>query len=67
MLQAAGVDHGEGAAVPFADAVDAVAGRAGKVLDDRDALADQPVEEGGLADIGAANDGDDGEGHGAGV
>ena len=62
-LQAAGVDHGEAPAVPLADAVDAVAGGAGDVLDDRDALPDQPVEEGRLADVGAADDGDHGKGH----
>ena len=66
-LEAAGVDHREVAAVPFAGAIDAVAGRAGEVLDDRHPLTDEPVEERGLADIRAADDGDDGEGrHGRG-
>ena len=43
-------------------AVDAVAGGARDVGDDRDALADEPVEERALADVRAADDGDDGEG-----
>ena len=60
-LQAAGVDHGERAAGPLRGAVHAVAGGARDVGDDRDALADEPVEERALADVGAADDGDHGE------
>ena len=66
-LEAAGVDHREVAAAPVGGAVDAVAGRAGQILDDRDPLTDETVEQRGLADVRAADDGDDGEGgHGAG-
>ena len=43
-------------------AVDAVAGDAGLVAHDRAALADDGVEESGLADIGPADDDDGGEG-----
>ena len=43
-----GLDHG----------VDRVAGGAGQVVDDRALLADQAVEEGRLADVGPADDGD---------
>ena len=60
-LQAAGVDHGERAAGPLRGAVDAVAGGARDVGDDRDALADEPVEERALADVRAADDGDHGQ------
>ena len=60
-LQAAGVDHGEGAAGPLRGAVHAVAGGAGDIGDDRDALADEPVEERALADVGAADDRDHGQ------
>jgi hypothetical protein len=42
----------------------AVAGEAGLVGDERDAAADQPVEEGGLPHVGGAHDGDEGSGHG---
>ena len=59
-VPAAGVDHGEGAAVPVGVVVDAVAGDAGTVLDDGLAAADDPVDQGGLAHVGAAHDGQDG-------
>ena len=52
------VDHAERPAAPFAERVEAVAGDARGVLDDREALPDQPVEEGALPDVGAADDGD---------
>ena len=55
---AAGVHEGVGAAVPFGLDADAVAGDAGLVVNDGDALADDAVEEGGFADIRAADDGD---------
>ena len=38
-----------------------VAGHARPVVDQRQLLADQPVEQGGLADVGAADDGDGGQ------
>ena len=58
-LQAAGVDDDEPPAVPLGVAVEAVAGRPGAILDDRRALAEEPVEERALADVRAADDGDD--------
>ena len=61
-LEAAGVDHGERAAVPLGGAVDAIPGGARDVGDDRQALADEPVEERALPDVRAADDGDDGQG-----
>ena len=60
-LQAAGVDHGERASRPFGRAVDAIPGGARDVGDDRDPLPDEAVEEGRLADVRAADDGDHGE------
>ncbi len=55
---AAGVNEREGAAAPFGLGADAVAGDAGLIVDDGDAPADDAVEQGGLADIRAADDGD---------
>ena len=46
-----------------ADALDPVAGHARRVVDDRLPPADQPIEQGRLADIRAAQDGDGGKGH----
>jgi hypothetical protein len=57
-LPAAGVDDGEAAAVPLGVVGDAVAGHAGHVLDDRLAAADDAVDQGGFAYVGAADDGD---------
>ena len=62
-LDAAGVDEGERPAVPVRLPVDAVPGDAGGILHDGKALADELVEEHGLAHIGAAHDGHDGLGH----
>ena len=59
-VPAAGVDDGEGAAVPVGVVGDPVAGHARHVLDDRLAAADDPVDQRGLADVGAADDGEDG-------
>ena len=56
---AAGVDDGEVLAVPVGVAVLAVAGDAGGGVDDGVAAFGEAVEEGGLADIGASDDGDD--------
>ena len=63
-LDAAGVDKGKAAAVPLAFAVNAVAGDAGRVLDDGHALAGQFVKEHRLADVRPADDGYDGLRHG---
>ena len=45
-------------ASPVGLAVEAVAGDAGLVADDGAARTDEPVKERGLADVGAADDGD---------
>ena len=58
-LEPAGVDDDEPPAVPLGVAVQAVAGGPGAVLDDRRALAEEPVEQGALADIRSADDRDD--------
>ena len=58
-VPAAGVDDGEGAAVPVGVVGDPVAGHAGDVLDDRLAAADDPVDQRRLADVGPADDGED--------
>jgi hypothetical protein len=62
-LQPGGVDHRELASQPLADAVEAVTRQAGGRVHDRLSPADQSVEERGLADVGPADDGDDGAGH----
>ena len=61
-VPAAGVDDGEGAAVPVGVVGDPVAGHAGDVLDDRLAAADDPVDQRGLADVGPTDDGEDRDG-----
>ena len=43
---------------PFRLGGDAVAGHPGLVMDDGDAAADDPVEQGGFPDIRTADDGD---------
>ena len=58
---AAGVDELDPVVVDLQRHGDAVAGDAGHVLDDADALAGQRVEEAALADVGPADDGDNGE------
>ena len=58
-LEPAGVDDDEPPAVPLGVAVQPVAGRPGAVLDDRRALAEEPVEQRALADVRSADDGDD--------
>ena len=55
---AAGVDNLEGSPVPSSRAIDAIAGDAGLIGNDRSALADEAVEERRLANIGPADDGD---------
>jgi hypothetical protein len=55
---AAGVHEREGASVPFGLGADAVARDARLVMHDGDAPSDDAVEQRGLADIGAADDGD---------
>ena len=65
VLEAGGVHHPEGQVEQLRLALAPVAGDARQVVDQRDAPADQPVEQGRLADIGSADDGDGGQGHGA--
>ncbi len=55
---AAGVHEREGAPVPFRFGADAVARDAGQVMHNGDAPSDDAVEQGGLADVGATDDGD---------
>ena len=60
-VPAAGVDDGEGAAVPVGVVGHPVAGHARDVLDDGLAAADDPVDQRRLADVGAADDGEHGD------
>ena len=53
-----GVDNGKFVATPFAVAIMAVAGHAGRLIDDSLAHPDQTVEQGGLPDIGPSHNGD---------
>ena len=62
LLEAGGVDHREGEIAEPRLALAAVAGDARPVVDQREPLADQPVEQRRLADIRPADDGD-GEAH----
>ena len=57
--EAAGVDDAEGAIPPEAFLVSAVAGDPGLVMHDGFPAATQPVDQGGLAHVGAPKDGDD--------
>ena len=56
-LPARGVEQGEGEVAELRRRLAHVAGHARRVVDDGAALADQPVEQGRLADIGPADDG----------
>ena len=56
VVEPAGVDERELATAPLRRRVDAVARRPGDVLDDRDALTDEAVEEGGFPDVRAPDD-----------
>ena len=58
LVEAGGVDHGEFEIAETPIALAAVAGDAGLVIDQRQLLPDQPVEQRRLADIGPADDGD---------
>ena len=55
---ARGVDEADRAVVGLDHRVDGVAGGAGQVVHDGALLADEPVEQRRLADVGAADDGD---------
>ena len=63
LLQPGRVDDGEAQIGELPLTLATVAGDAGPVVDQRQLLAGEPVEERRLADIGAADDGE-GEGHG---
>ncbi len=63
VVESPGVDERELAAAPLGGRVDAVARRAGKVLDDRDAFTDEAIEQRRFADVGPPNDRDDGPAH----
>ena len=58
LLQSGGIDHGEVDVAESAFPLAPVAGDARPVVDERQPAADQPVEEGRLADIGATDNGD---------
>ena len=60
---APGVDQRERHALPVGVDELPVAGDAGLLLHDRDSLPHDPVDEGGLADVGPADDRDGGFGH----
>src|SRR5207249_1219946 len=62
--EAPGVHQVEGAAGPLGDREVAVAGDPRAIVDHRLAASEHAVEQGGLADVGPADDGDDGKGHG---
>ena len=64
LLQPRGVHHGKAQIAQPRLALAQVAGDTRLVIDQRQALADQPVEQGRFADIGPADDGE-GESHGA--
>ena len=61
-LEPRGIDEGDGARPKLGLGLAPVARQPGLVVDQRQLLADQPVEQGGLADIRPSDDGD-GEGH----
>src|SRR5947208_2415558 len=61
---AAGVHQLEVPALGFEEGGDAVAGDAGRGINDADPPAGQAVEQGRLADVRAADDGDEGYGQG---
>ena len=58
LFEPGGVDHAEFEIGDAGLALAAVAGQPGRVVDQRQPAADQPVEQRRLADIGAAEDGD---------
>ena len=58
VLEAGGVHDAEFEPEQLPLALAAVARHAGAIVDQRDALADQAIEQGGFADIGSADDGD---------
>ena len=63
IVETARVDERELAPAPIGGRVDTVSGGAGEVLDDRDTLADDAIEERRLPNVGPADNGNDGAGH----
>ena len=59
-IDARGIDDAKRTAAPFAQRVEAIARHAGRIFDDRQALADQTVEEGTFSDVRTADDGNGG-------
>ena len=57
LVEARGVEEGELRALAVVDPQDAVPGGLGARRDDGHVLAQDPVEQGGLADVGPADDG----------
>ena len=63
LVEARGVDHGEFEIAEASLALAAVAGDAGLVIDQRELLSDQPVEQRRFSDIGPADNGNREGGH----
>ena len=61
ILISGGIDHAEAEIEQLGIAFAPVTRDAGSVVDQRETLAHQPVEQSGLADIGTADDGDGGQ------
>jgi hypothetical protein len=57
-VDAAGIDDGEGDAVPFGVSQETVSGGTGDVIDDRQRLPGQAVKQGALSDIWPPYQGD---------
>ena len=55
-IDAGGIDQAEDASPPIAEGVQTVTRDAGRVLDDGQAAADEPVEERALTDVRPADD-----------
>ena len=67
VLEARRVDHPEVEPEQLRLALAPVASHARPVVDQREALADEAVEQGRFADVGPADDGDGRKGHGGGL
>src|SRR5207253_2721838 len=63
VVETAGVDEGELAAAPLDCGVDAIPGSPRLILDDGDAVADEAIEQGRLADVRTAHHGDEATAH----
>ena len=56
-VQSSGIDYGKDASIPLSVGIDAVTSSSRQIFDYSQPLAGQLIEEGGLADIGPADDG----------